>query len=147
MKSFLFANVPLSIVHFVLFVIFGGFLGQPGATVAGAIGSHGEKIDLSLVSAAAAAHDIGKYGCRPGENVPHLHYYYTGYWLENRDLAEISHIAANHSTWDLELDALPAESLDSSAEGRGGAGGHGGCGVGAERANGDPLPARRAARL
>ena len=80
-------------------------------TVAGAIGSHGEKIDLSLVSAAAAAHDIGKYGCRPGENVPHLHYYYTGHWLENRGMAAISHIAANHSTWDLELDALSAEAL------------------------------------
>ena len=80
-------------------------------TVAKAIDARGEKIDLSLVSAAAVTHDIGKYGCRPGENVPHLHYYYTGYWLENRDLAEISHIAANHSTWDLELDALPAESL------------------------------------
>ena len=25
MKSFLFANVPLSVVHFILFVIFGGF--------------------------------------------------------------------------------------------------------------------------
>ena len=80
-------------------------------TVAEAIDARGEKIDLSLVSAAAVTHDIGKYGCRPGENVPHLHYYYTGYWLENRDLAEISHIAANHSTWDLELDALSAESL------------------------------------
>ena len=41
MKSFLFANVPLSVVHFILFVIFGGFLGQPGATVAGALGAAG----------------------------------------------------------------------------------------------------------
>ncbi len=80
-------------------------------TVARAIDTRGEKIDLALISAAAAAHDIGKYGCRPGENVPHLHYYYTGYWLENRDMPAISHIASNHSTWDLELDALPAESL------------------------------------
>ncbi|MBQ6342866.1 MAG: hypothetical protein IJI41_07075 [Anaerolineaceae bacterium] len=80
-------------------------------TVAGAIDSRGEKIDIALVSAAAAAHDIGKYGCRPGENVPHLHYYYTGHWLENRGMAAISHIASNHSTWDLELDALSAESL------------------------------------
>ena len=39
MKSFLFANVPLSVVHFVLFVIFGGFLGQPGHIVAGALGA------------------------------------------------------------------------------------------------------------
>ena len=80
-------------------------------TVARAIDAVGENIDLSLVSAAAAAHDIGKYGCRPGENVPHLHYYYTGLWLENRGMAAISHIASNHSTWDLELDALSAESL------------------------------------
>ncbi len=81
------------------------------ATVARAIDARGEKIDIALVSAAAAAHDIGKYGCREGENVPHLHYYYTGYWLETRDMPSISHIASNHSTWDLELDALSAESL------------------------------------
>ena len=41
MKSFLFANVPLSVVHFILFVIVGGFLGQPGAAVAGALGAAG----------------------------------------------------------------------------------------------------------
>ncbi len=80
-------------------------------TVAGGILARGENIDLALVSAAAASHDIGKFGCRPGEAVPHLHYYYTGYWLENRDMPAVSHIAANHSTWDLELDALSAESL------------------------------------
>ena len=39
MKSFLFANVPLSVVHFVLFVIFKGFLGQPGYIVADALGA------------------------------------------------------------------------------------------------------------
>ena len=39
MKSFLFANVPLSVLHFVLFVIFGGFLGQPGHIVAGTLGA------------------------------------------------------------------------------------------------------------
>ena len=39
MKSFLFANVPLSVVHFVLFVLFGGFLGQPGYIVADALGA------------------------------------------------------------------------------------------------------------
>ena len=39
MKSFLFANVPLSVVHFVLFVILGGFLGQPGYIVARALGA------------------------------------------------------------------------------------------------------------
>ena len=39
MKSFLFANVPLSVVHFILFAIFGGFLGWPGYVVAGALGA------------------------------------------------------------------------------------------------------------
>ena len=41
MKAFLFANVPLSVVHFILFVIFGGFLGWPGVVVANAIGAAG----------------------------------------------------------------------------------------------------------
>ena len=41
MKSFLFANVPLSVVHFILFVIFGGFLGWPGNVVANALGVAG----------------------------------------------------------------------------------------------------------
>lgn len=39
MKSFLFANVPLSVVHFILFVLFGGFLGWPGTVLAGALGA------------------------------------------------------------------------------------------------------------
>ncbi len=39
MKSFLFANVPLSVLHFILFLIFGGFLGQPGFIVANALGA------------------------------------------------------------------------------------------------------------
>ncbi len=42
MKSFLLANVPLSVVHFVLFLIFkGSFLGQPGYIVANALGASG----------------------------------------------------------------------------------------------------------
>ena len=41
MKSFLFANVPLSVVHFILFVIFGGCLGWPGVVVANALGAAG----------------------------------------------------------------------------------------------------------
>ena len=42
MKSFLLANVPLSVVHFVLFLIFkGSFLGQPGYVVANALGASG----------------------------------------------------------------------------------------------------------
>lgn len=80
-------------------------------TVARGLKDAGKEVDLALISAAAASHDLGKYGCRPGESVPHLHYYYTGYWLENRGLSAVSHIAANHSTWDLELDALSAEAL------------------------------------
>ena len=39
MKSFLFANVPLSVLHFVLFLIFKGFLGQPGYAVADVLGA------------------------------------------------------------------------------------------------------------
>ena len=40
MKSFLFANIPLSVVHFILFLIFkGSFLGQPGYAVANALGA------------------------------------------------------------------------------------------------------------
>ena len=40
MKSFLFANIPLSVVHFVLFLVFkGSFLGQPGYAVADALGA------------------------------------------------------------------------------------------------------------
>ena len=39
MKSFLFANVPLSMLHFILFLIFKGFLGQPGFAVADALGT------------------------------------------------------------------------------------------------------------
>ena len=39
MKSFLFSNVPLSAVHFLLFIIFGGFLGQPGCAAAKFLGA------------------------------------------------------------------------------------------------------------
>lgn len=35
-------------------------------TVARGIREAGENVDLALVSAAAAAHDLGKFGCRPG---------------------------------------------------------------------------------
>ena len=38
MKSFLFANVPLSVVHFILFLIFEGFLGRPGTDLAAKLG-------------------------------------------------------------------------------------------------------------
>ena len=39
MKSFLFANVPLSMLHFILFLIFKGFLGRPGTDLASACGA------------------------------------------------------------------------------------------------------------
>ena len=71
----------------------------------------GGKIDLGLISAAAAGHDIGKFGCRPGERVPYLHYYYTDQWFSWRGLGSLGRIAANHSVWDLELENLSSESL------------------------------------
>lgn len=73
----------------------------------------GVTVDLALISAAAASHDIGKYGCRKHEErrVPYLHYYYTDYCLGRCGLKQTAHIAANHSTWDLELEDLSVESL------------------------------------
>lgn len=70
-------------------------------------------LDLGLVSGAAAGHDIGKYGCKKSEEkrIPYLHYYYTDLCFNRFDMPMIGHIAANHSTWDLELDNLSAESL------------------------------------
>ena len=46
---------------------------------------NGGLIDLALISGAAAGHDIGKFGCKPGERVPYLHYYYTDQWFAWRD--------------------------------------------------------------
>lgn len=73
----------------------------------------GIPIDLGRVSGSAAGHDIGKYGCKSSElkRVPYLHYYYTDLWFKNHDITYIGHIATNHSTWDLELENLPLESL------------------------------------
>lgn len=73
----------------------------------------GMPIDLGRVSGAAAGHDIGKYGCRSYElkRVPYLHYYYTDQWFKKFGINYIRHIALNHSTWDLELENLPLESL------------------------------------
>ena len=73
----------------------------------------GVPVDIALVSAAAASHDIGKYGCRRSEErrVPYLHYYYTDYCMTGSGMPEIAHIAANHSTWDLEFENLSVESL------------------------------------
>ena len=71
----------------------------------------GIPLDLTLVSGSAAGHDIGKFGCRPGERVPYLHYYYTDLWFRRRRITDIGHVAANHSVWDLEPDYLSVESL------------------------------------
>ncbi|MCR4962405.1 MAG: hypothetical protein K6B40_00835 [Firmicutes bacterium] len=70
-------------------------------------------VDLAMVSAAAATHDIGKFGCRGDEvrRLPHLHYYYTDAFLRRVDLPGVAHIASNHSTWDLELENLSCENL------------------------------------
>ena len=75
--------------------------------------SAGISVDLALTSGAAASHDIGKYGCRKSEEkrVPYLHYYYTDYCMTENGMPEMAHIAANHSTWDLEFENLSAESL------------------------------------
>ena len=71
----------------------------------------GIPLDLALVSGSAAGHDIGKFGCRPGERVPYLHYYHTDLWFRRRRITDIGHVAANHSVWDLEPDYLSVESL------------------------------------
>ncbi len=73
----------------------------------------GVPVDLSVVSAASAMHDIGKFGCRGDEvyRLPHLHYYYTDEFLLRKGLPQIAHIASNHSTWDLELENLSCENL------------------------------------
>ncbi len=80
-------------------------------TAARGLRAAGLEVDLALISAAAASHDVGKFGCRPGERVPYLHYYYTDQWLSAHKMEGIAHIAANHSTWDLELESLSVESL------------------------------------
>ncbi len=73
----------------------------------------GLPVDLPLLSAASLAHDVGKLGCRGPDlkRIAYLHYYYTWTWLESQGLEEIGHVAANHSTWDLEFENLPMESL------------------------------------
>lgn len=71
----------------------------------------GFPVDLALVSGSACGHDIGKFGCRPGERVPYLHYYYTDLWFNRHGLEDLGYIAANHSVWDLELENLSVESL------------------------------------
>ncbi|MCD8125359.1 MAG: hypothetical protein LUE23_10110 [Lachnospiraceae bacterium] len=73
----------------------------------------GVPVDLALMSGAAIGHDIGKFGCKDSESrrVPYLHYYYTDQCFRRHDMPFIGYIAANHSTWDLELENLSLESL------------------------------------
>ena len=73
----------------------------------------GVEVDLPLVSAAAFGHDVGKFGCRGDDarRIPYLHYYYTWQWFSENGIEEIGHVSANHSTWDLEFENLPVESL------------------------------------
>ena len=81
--------------------------------VARQLASLGVEIDLALTSAASIGHDIGKFGCKDkeGRRVPYLHYYYTDLYFNRNQMPTIGHIAANHSTWDLELENLSVESL------------------------------------
>lgn len=73
----------------------------------------GVPVDLGLISGAAYGHDVGKYGCKKSEEkrIPYLHYYYTDMCFRRYGMHMIGHIAANHSTWDLELENLSVESL------------------------------------
>lgn len=70
-------------------------------------------VDLGVVVGASLGHDIGKYGVLDIDKarVPYLHYYYTEDWFNRFNMNKIGHIATNHSTWDLELETLPLESL------------------------------------
>ena len=80
-------------------------------TAARALRKSGVAVDVALVSGAAAGHELGKFGCRPGERVPYLHYFYTDQWFRRRRMTDIGHVAANHSVWDLEPDYLSVEAL------------------------------------
>lgn len=73
----------------------------------------GLPVDMGRVVGSALGHDVGKYGCKTSElkRVPYLHYYYTDQWFKKHGITYIGHIATNHSTWDLELENLPLESL------------------------------------
>ena len=90
-------------------------IGVRNVAVRTALAAHaaGLPVDLPLVAVASLSHDIGKFGCRGSDaaRVPYLHYYFTRQWLAERGMEEIAHIAANHSTWDLEFENLSIESL------------------------------------
>ena len=90
-------------------------IGVRNVAVRTALAAHeaGLPVDVPLVAAASLSHDIGKFACRGADaaRIPYLHYYYTWQWLVDRGLETIAHIAANHSTWDLEFENLTIESL------------------------------------
>ena len=69
--------------------------------------------DLTLVSAVALMHDIGKFGCRAEESsrIPHLHYYYTYDFCKRYGMPVIGSLAGNHSVWDLELENFTVENI------------------------------------
>ncbi|MFM9412836.1 HD domain-containing protein [Peptococcus simiae] len=74
----------------------------------------GVPVDPVRLSGAAMVHDIGKFGPKNAEEtkrMAYLHYYYTEQWCNRHGLPGIGHIAANHSTWDLELENLAVESM------------------------------------
>ncbi|MDO4710849.1 MAG: cytidyltransferase [Peptostreptococcaceae bacterium] len=75
--------------------------------------SRGVPIDLGIVVSASMGHDLGKYGAKKSEEkrIPYLHYYYTDLWFKKRSMPFSGKVAANHSTWDLELENLQIESL------------------------------------
>jgi nicotinic acid mononucleotide adenylyltransferase len=81
--------------------------------VARQLNEAGIPIYLGRVSGASAGHDIGKYGCigEDQKRVAYYHYYYTEVWFKKFKIPQIGHVALNHSTWDLELENLPLESL------------------------------------
>ena len=81
-------------------------------TVARGLKKAGVPIDLALSSGAAAGHDLGKFGCKPNERVPYLHYYYTNQWFMAYKMEGIGHIAALLSL-QAGLYLLPTESQEA----------------------------------
>ena len=74
----------------------------------------GFPVDLPLVRAAALGHDIGKFGCRGEDLRAHrlsALLLYLAVVQSGHRMEEIGYISANHSTWDLEFENLPIESL------------------------------------
>ena len=80
-------------------------------TVSRAFRAGGGLIDLGLISGAAAGHDLGKFGCKPGNGSRTSTIDYTDQWFTQRGLTALGRIAANHSVWDLEIENLSSESL------------------------------------